>query len=100
MTWFNITEKMPADQKIHICYSEIWGVYVLAKFIPCTGWVDADGDDLKSVTDWSDVEVETPFPFRNAFDEEIGKKYGYKIKGSSSSSSYSEKLARLLGSTS
>lgn len=99
MAWFKVMDKLPEVSKMRLCYSEVYGVYVLANFHPARGWHDVDGDSIKSVTDWNDMELDLPFQVRHKFDEEIAQNYGFQKKTSSPSSS-AERLAKLLESTS
>lgn len=97
MAWMNVKDALPKDEKFHVCYTEVFGIYAICKFSTSRGWVDSENDAVRSITDWNETELDMPFPVRNKFDEEIGEKYGIvKTRDSSSSSSSSAALIAAL----
>jgi hypothetical protein len=77
MEFISVYDDLPPCDTPLIAYSEIWGEYCIAQFSPCRGWVTINGTSLATVTHWSTIKIELPFPIRGEFDKEIALKYGY-----------------------
>ena len=81
MKWVSVMQELPHESLYVLVYTEIFGTYHIANFHPMFGWRNSSSYPIKSVTQWLDCPLPLDFPFTDEYDEEIGKKYGFRQPG-------------------
>lgn len=88
MQWIQVSEHLPEEGKLVLCYTEVIGAYFLSKWSASRGWLDQDGGDMRIITHWLDMEIPFTFPITFKIDEELAKKYGMKLSNFTSPMKY------------
>lgn len=76
--FYEVSEHLPEEGVLKWVYSEVWGYYYIAKWTASQGWVDQDGDHIKIITHWCDLELPMPFPSSGSYNEDVAVKYDFK----------------------
>lgn len=75
-TWYQCMEHLPEEERLVICYSEVFRSYYIGIYSPYRGWRRSTGDALLNITHWLDSILFLPFDNLNRVDPIAAEKYG------------------------